>query len=124
MSAEGPKPASGRTGCGQFPEVPEERRIAVEQFLAERPELVPYASNLLRRPDIAPLAVEMLLKFAEFEAEERTQRETAPKTPRSAGTGRGNTWLDYVDALSGDDIRRLAVELDRGISQHRDTTDR
>jgi hypothetical protein len=39
--AEGSKPASGRTGCGQFPEVPEERGIAVEQFLAKRPELVP-----------------------------------------------------------------------------------
>jgi hypothetical protein len=124
MSAEGPKSAADRTGCGQFPEVPEERRIAVEQFLAKRPELVPYASNLLRRPDIAPLAVEMLLKFEEFEAEERTRRETAPKTPKSAGTGRGNAWLDYVAALSGDDIRRLTVELDSKISQHRDIPDR
>ncbi|MYS92281.1 MULTISPECIES: hypothetical protein [Streptomyces] len=104
----------------QFPEIPEERQIAVERFLAKRPELVPYASNLLRRPDIAPLAVEMLL---EFEAEERTRREPAPKAPRSAGTGRGNGWMDYVAALSGDDIRRLAVELDSEISQHRDIAD-
>ncbi|MFI8076252.1 hypothetical protein ACIF85_47270 [Streptomyces sp. NPDC086033] len=124
MSAEGPEPASGRTVYGQFPGVPEERRIAVEQFLAKRPELVPYAGNLLRRPDIAPLAVEMLLKFEEFEAEERTRRETASKTPRSAGTGRGNAWLDYVAALSGDDMRRLATELDSEISQRRDITNR
>jgi hypothetical protein len=122
MSADGPEPPSDRTLCGQFPEIPEERRIAVERFLATRPELVPYASNLLRRPDIAPLAVEMLLKFEGFEAEERTRRESAPKTPRSAG--RGNAWLDYVAALSGEDMRRLAVELDSEISQHRDVTDR
>ncbi|MFF4502695.1 hypothetical protein [Streptomyces sp. NPDC001401] len=124
MSAEGPEPASDRSVGGQFAEVPEERRIAVERFLAKRPELVPYASNLLRRPDIAPLAVEMLLKFEEFEAEERARRETAPKAPRSASSGRGNAWLDYVAALSGDDMRRLAVELDGEISQHRDIGDR
>ncbi|MEU9371741.1 hypothetical protein AB0D71_45460 [Streptomyces avermitilis] len=76
------------------------------------------------RPDIAPLAVEMLLKFEEFEAEERTRRETVPETPKSAGTGRGNTWLDCVAVLSGDDIRRLAVELDSEISQHHDIADR
>jgi hypothetical protein len=120
MSVDRPEPASDRPVCDQFPEIPEERRIAVERFLTKRPELVPYASNLLRRPGIAPLAVEMLLKFAEFEAEERTRRETAPKAPRSAGTGRGNAWLDYVAALSGADIRRLAVELDSESSQHRD----
>lgn len=81
---------------------------------------MPYAGNLLCRPDIAPLAVEMLLKFEEFEAEDRTRREAAPKTPRSAGTGRGNAWLDHVAALSGADIRRLAVELDSESSRHRD----
>ncbi|WP_406436966.1 hypothetical protein OHB14_60645 [Streptomyces sp. NBC_01613] len=123
MSADGPEPAFDRTLCGQFPEIPEERRIAVERFLTKRPELVPYASNLLRRPDIAPLAVEMLLKFEEFEAEERTRRETVPEAPRSASSGRGNAWLDYVAVLSGDDIRRLAVELDSEISQHRDISE-
>jgi hypothetical protein len=66
----------------------------------------------------------MLLKFEEFEAEERTRRETAPKTPRSVASGRGNAWMDHVAALSGDDIRRLAVELDSEISRHRDITDR
>ncbi|NUR03019.1 MAG: hypothetical protein HOY79_42855 [Streptomyces sp.] len=34
---------------GQFPGAPEERRIALERFLARRPELMPYAGNLLRR---------------------------------------------------------------------------
>lgn len=42
------------------------------------------AGNLLRRPDIVPLAVEMLLKFEEFAVEERTPRETTPEAPRSA----------------------------------------
>ena len=124
MSAEGPEPASGRSVCGEFPGVSEERRIALERFLAKRPELVPYASNLLRRPDIAPLAVEMLLKFEEFEVEERTRRETAPKARRSAGTGRGNAWLDHVAALSGDDMRRLAVELDNETGRNRGIGDR
>ncbi|MFC4470626.1 hypothetical protein ACFPH6_40075 [Streptomyces xiangluensis] len=123
MSADGLESASNRTVCGQFPEITEDRRIAVERFLAKRPELVPYASNLLQRPDIAPLAVDMLLKFEEFESEERTRRETAPKAPRAAGTGRRNAWLDHVAALSSGDLRRLAVELDSGIGQHRDVAD-
>ncbi|MGW1746982.1 hypothetical protein ACWCRD_15515 [Streptomyces sp. NPDC002092] len=59
MSAEGPEAASGRSARGQFPEVPEERRIALERFLARRPELVLHGGNLLRRPDITPLAVEI-----------------------------------------------------------------
>lgn len=115
MSADGVEPARDRTVCGQFPEIPEDRRIAVEQFLAKRPELVPYASNLLQRPDIASLAVDMLLKFEEFEAEERTRRETVPEAPRTADTGGQNAWLNHVAALSADDLQRLAVELDSGI---------
>ena len=124
MSDEDAESASDRSVCGQFPGVPEERRIALERFLAKRPELVSYASNLVRRPDIAPLAVEMLLKFEEFEAEERTRRETAREAPRSAGTGRGNAWLDRVAALAGDDLRRLAVELDSETGRHHDIADR
>ena len=123
MSADGLESASDRTVCGQFPEIPEDRRIAVERFLAKRPELVPYASNLLQRSDIAPLAVDMLLNFEEFESEERARRETAPKVPRAADTGRRNAWLDHVAALSGDDLLRLAGELDSGIGQHRDVAD-
>ncbi|WP_405526395.1 hypothetical protein OG426_28860 [Streptomyces canus] len=123
MSADGLESASDRTVCGQFPEIPEDRRIAVERFLAKRPELVPYASNLLQRPDIAPLAVDMLLKFEEFEAEERTRREAAAKTQTAADTGARIAWLDHVAALSADDLRRLAVELDSGIGQHRDVAD-
>lgn len=123
MSADGPEPARGRTVCGQFPEIPEDRRIAVERFLAKRPELVPYAGNLLQRPDIAPLAVDMLLKFEEFEAEEQTRRETPPEARRAAGTDRRHAWLDHVAALPADDLRRLAVELDNGIGRHRDVAD-
>ena len=115
MSADGVESAWDRTVCGQFPEIPEDRRIAVERFLARRPELVPYASNLLQRPDIAPLAVDMLLKFEEFEAEERTRRETVPEAPRAADTDRQNAWLNQVAALSAGDLQRLAVELDREI---------
>ncbi|MER6162834.1 hypothetical protein ABT147_46455 [Streptomyces sp. NPDC001868] len=123
MSADGLESASNRTVCGQFPELPQDRRIEVERFLAKRPELVPYASNLLQRPDVAPLAVDMLLKFEEFESEERTRHETAPKAPGAAGTDRRNAWLDHVAALSSGGLRRLAVELDSGVGQHRDVAD-
>ncbi|GAA3834177.1 hypothetical protein GCM10022403_078810 [Streptomyces coacervatus] len=123
MSADGLEAAAARTVFGPFPEIPEDRRIAVERFLAKRPELVPYARNLLQRPDIAPLAVDMLLKFEEFEAEEQTRREIPPKAPKAVGTGRRNAWLDHVAALPADDLRRLAVELDSGIGQHSDLAD-
>jgi hypothetical protein len=53
-------PGHATPACGWFPETPEERRLAVDRFLAERPQFVPYAGNLLQRPDIAPLAVDML----------------------------------------------------------------
>ncbi|WP_330262280.1 hypothetical protein [Streptomyces griseorubiginosus] len=112
MSADGVESTRDRSVRGQFPEIPEHRRIAVERFLAERPELVPYAGNLLRRADIAPLAVEMLLKFEEFEAEERVRRETVLEAPRPVRTGEPDAWLKHVGALSADQLQRLAAELD------------
>ncbi|MDX3638438.1 hypothetical protein [Streptomyces sp. MB09-02B] len=117
-SARRPLGADERSG-----ESPEERRAAVDLYLAERPELAAFAGNILRWPALESAAVDMLLGFRDFEEQGRGEPEkTGPENPAQDpdDSAKSSEAQQRYSARGRHGLSRLAAEIDAELRQPAD----